>query len=174
MIYQILFYSCTKIVSWLPIILVRLSNDVHLNQRPHFQNSFFNFMSWNVNSLAEDNFNRVRHIEAQNSIFNYDLISFCETSLSDSIRLPETLLNGYTFVPANNLENTRHGRVGLFPANTRHGGVGHFYKYSLPVIVRNDLSFDESILVELKFASKKNNFLLFYIEVLHLILILLI
>ena len=40
--------------------------------------------------------------------------------------------------------------------------------------MRNDLSFNESILIELKFGSKKYKFLLFYIEVLHLILILLI
>ena len=31
------------------------------------------------------------------------------------------------------------------PANTRRGGVGHFYKNSLSVVIRNDLSFDESI-----------------------------
>ena len=37
---------------WLPIILINLSNDVHLNPGPQFQNNFFNFMSWNVNSLA--------------------------------------------------------------------------------------------------------------------------
>jgi len=47
-------------------------------------------MSWNVNSLAKDNFKRVRLIEAHNSIFNYDLISICETSLNDSVELPET------------------------------------------------------------------------------------
>ena len=99
-------------------------------------------MSWNVNSLAKDNFQRVRLIEAHNSIFNYDLISICDTLLSD-----------YTFVPANN------------PANSRNGGVGLFYKNSLPVIVRNDLSFDELIVVELKFGRKKY-FLLFYIELL--------
>ena len=57
------------------------------------------------------------------------------------------------------------------PANTRHGGVGLFYKSSLPVIVRNDLSFNESVVVELKFGRKK---VLFYIEVQHLIIILLI
>ena len=84
-------------------------------------------MSWNV-SLAKDNFQRVRLIEAHNSIFNYDLISICETSLNDSVELPDTLLNDYTFVPANN------------PVNTRNGGVGLFYKNSLPVLVRNDLS----------------------------------
>ena len=52
-------------------------------------------MSWNVNSLAKDDFQRVTLIEAHNSIFNYDLISICETSLNDSIELPETLLKEY-------------------------------------------------------------------------------
>ena len=96
-----------------------LSNDIHLNPGPHLQNNVFNFMSWNINSLAKDNFKRVRLIEAHNSIFNYDLISICETNLNDSVELPETLLDDYTFVPANK------------PGNTRHGGVGLFYKNSL-------------------------------------------
>ena len=51
------------------------------------------FMSWNVNSLAKDNSQRVRLIEVHNSIFNYDLISTCETDLNDSIQLPDILLN---------------------------------------------------------------------------------
>ena len=46
--------------------------------------------------------------------------------------------------------------------NTRNGGVGLFYKNSLPVIVRNDLSFDESIVVELKFGRKKIFFTVLY------------
>ena len=135
------------------MILIILSNDINLNPGPHHQNNPFNFMSWNVNSLAKNNFQRVRLIEAHNSIFNYDLISICETSLNDSVELPESLLNDYTFVPANN------------PVNTRNGGVGLFYENSLPVIVRNDLFFDESIVIELKFGRKKYS-LLFYIELL--------
>ena len=71
-------------------------------------------MSWNLNSLAKDNFQRVSLIEAHNSLFNYDLISICETCLNDSAELPETLLEEYTFVPANNSANTRRGGVGLF------------------------------------------------------------
>ena len=106
-------------------------------------------MSWNINSLAKDNNHRVRLIEAHNSIFNYDLIFICETSLNDSVELPETLLD-YTFVPANT------------PANTRHCGVGLFYKNSLPVIIRNDLSFDKSIVIELKFGRKKIFFTVLY------------
>ena len=70
---------------WLLILLIILSNDIHQNPGPPLHNSFFNFMSWNVNSIAKDNFERVRLIEAHNSIYNYDLISICETSLNDSI-----------------------------------------------------------------------------------------
>ena len=92
-------------------------------------------MSWNFNSIAKDDFQRVRLIETHNSIFNYDLISICETSLNDSIKLPDILLNDYTFVHSKN------------PTNNRHGGVGLFYKNSLPIKIRNDLSFDESIVI---------------------------
>ena len=97
-----------------------------------------------------NNFKRIRLIEAHNTLFNYDLISICETSLNDSVELPETLLDDYTFVPANN------------PANVRHGGVGLFFKNYLPVIIRNDLSFDESIVIELKFGRKKLFFTVLY------------
>ena len=104
---------------------------------PHpIHSVFFNFISWNVNSIAMDDFQRVR------SIFNCDLISICETSLNDSIKLPDILLNDYTFVHSKN------------PTNTRHGGVGLFYKNSLIIKIRNDLSFDGSIVIELNFGRK--------------------
>ena len=48
------------------------------------------------------------------------------------------------------------------PANTRYGGVGLFYKNSLPVIVRNELSLDESIVVELKFGRRNIFFTVLY------------
>ena len=100
-------------------------------------------MTWNVNSLAKDNFNRVDLIEADNCSFKYDLIAICETSLNDSVELPDILINDYSFVPSNN------------PTNTRHGEVGLFYKNSLPIKIRDDLSFEETIVVELKFGRKK-------------------
>ena len=130
---------------WYFQLVIYLSNDISKNPgpEPYFQNNFFNFMSWNLYSLAKDNFHRVSLIEAHKSFFNYDLISVSETSLNDSVELPEPLLNKYTFLPCNN------------PTNTRRGGVGLFYRNSLPVVFRNDLSFDESIVVELKFGRKK-------------------
>ena len=136
-----------QIIHWLLIILILLLNDIQLNSGPTSENELLKFMTWN---LAKDNFQRLNLIEATNSIFDYDLISINETSLNDTVELPETLLDDYTFVLANNT------------ANTRHGGVGLFYKNSLPVIVRNDLSFDESIVVELKFVRKKILFKILY------------
>ena len=112
---------------WYFQLVIYLSNDISKIPGPQFHNNFFNFMSWNLNSIAKDNFHRVSLIEAHNSIFHYDLISIYETCLNDSVELPETLL----------------------------GGAGLFYKNSLPVVIRNDLSFDESIVVELKFGRKK-------------------
>ena len=85
-------------------------------------------------------FTRVQLLEADHSIFKYDLISLCETSLNDSVKLPDSLLDNYTFVSRNSSNNTRHG------------GVGLFYKNSLPLVVRDDLGFDETIVVELKFG----------------------
>ena len=83
----------------------------------HFT-TVFSTLSCNVNSIAKNDFQRVPLIEAHNSIFNYDLISICETSLNDSIKLPDILLNDYTFVHSKNPINTRHGRVGLFYKNS--------------------------------------------------------
>ena len=69
-------------------------------------------MNLDANSSAKDNFQRVRLIKAPNAVFNYDLISICETSLNDTVELPETFLNDYTFTQANNPNNSRHGGVG--------------------------------------------------------------
>ena len=136
--------------NWLSILLILLSNDVQLNPGPPYNNNFLNFMSWNLNSLTKNNFERVHLLEAHNSLHEYDLISICETNLKDSLipQVPE--LNGYTFLSANH------------PGNTTHGGVGIFYKSSLPVTPRRDLSFSESIVLELNFGRKKIFFTVLY------------
>ena len=45
-----------NVTEWLHILLIILSNDIHLNPGPPFHNSCFTFMSWNVNSIAKENF----------------------------------------------------------------------------------------------------------------------
>ena len=76
-------------------------------------------------------------------MFNYDLVSICETNLNDTVDLPETLLNDYSFGTANH------------PLNRKHGGVDLFYKNSLPIKIRRDLSFEESVVAELRNGRKK-------------------
>ena len=150
----IVYISCnwfTKNVPlWVTFLLILLSNDVELNPGPLYHENFFTFMNWNLNSIVKNSFERIKLIEAHNSLFNYDLISLCETSLNDSVELPDPLLNEYTFISANH------------PDNVSHGGVGLFYKNSLPLKIRNDLSFNESLVVELNFGRKKIFFTVLY------------
>ena len=108
------------ITHWVISLKIVLSNDVDKNPGD-FVNNFFTFCNWNLNSLAKDNFYRTWLLEAHNSFHNYDIIFICETSLNDSVELPDTLLNDYPFVSANN------------PSNAKHDGVGIFYENSLPV-----------------------------------------
>ena len=86
--------------SWLSFLKILLSNDVELNPGD-FKNTFFSFCNWNINSLGKDNFQRVQLIEAHNSLYSYDLISLCETSLNDLVVIPDPLLHGYTFISKN-------------------------------------------------------------------------
>ena len=79
-----------------------------------------------------------------NPIDTIDFISICETSLNDTVELPHILLENDSFVSCNN------------PNNTRKGGVGLFYKNDLPSKIRNDLSFDDSIVVEIVIGRKTN------------------
>ena len=135
--------------SWLIFIRLILANDVELNPG-EFSNSFFTFCNWNVNSLAKNNFERVQLLEAHNALFNYDLISLCEVSLNSTVEIPVTLLENYTFISKNN------------PNDNKHGGVGLFYKNNLPLLVRNDLSFNETLVSELKFGNKRIFFTVIY------------
>ena len=138
-----------KIPSWFLILILLLSNDIELNPGPSAGNCL-TFMNWNLNSLGKDNFSRIQTIEAHNSLHNYDIISLCETSLTDETSSQVPVMTGYTYVPANH------------PDNVSRGGVGLFYKDTLPVSVRRDLSFNESIVLELKFPRKKIFFTVLY------------
>ena len=73
--------------------------------------NYFTFLNWNVNSLSKDNFDRVQLLEAHNSIYDYNLISICETSLNDTVEVPVELIKDYTFVQCNNPNNLNHGGI---------------------------------------------------------------
>ena len=118
---QILCLSITKEVPpWLSALLILISNDIEQNPGPGYHSNFFTFMNWNLNSLATNDFSRVQLIEAHNSLHNYDLISVCETSLTDSLVPNVPQIEGYTFEPANHPDNVTRGGAGIlqkFPPN---------------------------------------------------------
>ena len=137
-----------------------MSSDIETNPGPFpsgsrtpdggFRESFLSFCNWNINTLSKNDFHRVSLIEADNSIFKYDIISLCETSLNEVTEVPENILKGYRFFSLNH------------PSGDKKGGVGVFYKESLPLKIRHDLCFDECIVTELIFGRKKIFFTVLY------------
>ena len=115
-----------------------------------YNSGFLSFGNWNLNTLSKDDFHRISLLEANNTLFNYDIISLCETSLNDSLKVPENILNGYIYHGCNH------------PSGKKQGSVGIFYKSSLSLKIRNDLSFDECIVTELRFGRKKIFFTVLY------------
>ena len=126
-----------------------------INSDTGFNSGFLSFLNWNINTLGKDDFHRVSLIEAHNSVFNYDIISLCETSITDNITVPENILKGYHYYPCNH------------SSGEKKGGVGIFYKDSLQLKIRADLSFDECIVTELTFSRKKIFFTVLYRNPMH-------
>ena len=52
--------------------------------------------------------------EAHNSLFNYDIISLCETNLNDTIELPTNLFYGFKSIFSHHPSGNKHGGVALF------------------------------------------------------------
>ena len=61
----VLQICCHSLRNNLLIILILLSNDIQLNPGPTSENELLKFMTWNLNSFAKDNFQRLNLIEAQ-------------------------------------------------------------------------------------------------------------
>ena len=139
---------------WYFLLHVLLSSDVHPNPGPvdsnNFSGGFLSFCNWNLNTLSKDDFYRITLLEAHNTEHNYDIISLCETSLNDTLQVPENALPGYKFHSCNH------------PDGERNGGVGIFYKETLPLRIRQDLSFDECIVSEMIFGRKTIFFTVLY------------
>ena len=121
----------TKLVAlWYFSLLMTLSLDIHPNPgqeescKRDYKEGFLSFCNWNLNTLSKNDFYRVSLLEAHNLIFDYDIISLCETSLNDSFNPDDIKLPGYNFVPWN------------YPNGLQNGGVGIFYKDHLHLRIR--------------------------------------
>ena len=137
-------YPVETLTVWISLMHIALCPDIHPNPGPDhtniFAGGFLSFCNWNLNTLSKDDFYRITLLQAHNTDLNYDIISLCETSLDDEVQVPE--MPGYKFHSCNH------------PDGIRSGGVGMFYKESLPLKIREDLSFNESIVCELIFGHK--------------------
>ena len=135
---------------WYCQLLISLSNDISKIpgpscpiQSPGEATPYFSFCNWNLNTLSKDYFSRINILIAHSAIYKYDIISLCETRLGIDENVPENMLPGYIYHPCNH------------PSGEKKGGVGIFYKDTLPIKFRSDISFDECIVVELQFGRKK-------------------
>ena len=137
---------------WVCLMRLVVCPDIHPNPGPahsnNFTGGFLSFCNWNLNTLSKEDFYRITLLEAHNTQYNYDIISLCETSLDDATTVPD--MPGYKFHSCNH------------PDGNRSGGVGIFYKESLPLKIREDLSFSESIVCELIFGHKHIFFTVLY------------
>ena len=136
-------------------MVLLLSTDIEIQPGPSFNDSFFSFCNWNINTLSKNDFQRVSLLEAHNSIFKYDIISLCETSLNEATNVAENILKGYHFFSSNH------------PSGDKKGGVHIFYKESLTLKIRHDLSFEECIVTEPIFGHKKTFFAVLYRNPIH-------
>ena len=136
--------------NWVAFLVLIVSNDIELNPGDYLRNGFLSFCNWNINTLGKDNFQLASLIEAHNSLFNYEIICLCETSLNDSIIIPQKLIDNYKFISSNSSGGKKQGDVGIY------------YKESLPLKVRHDLDFAECIVTELSFVGKKIFFAVLY------------
>ena len=100
--------------------------NIHPNPGPAHLN---NFTGW-FSSFCNWNLN---------TLSKY-IISLSETSLDDTVEVPD--MPGYKY------NSCQH------PDGNRSGGVRIFYKESLPLKIRGDLSFNESIVCNLIFRDK--------------------
>ena len=106
-LHSALYLHFHKIPSWVLVLILLISHDIETNPGPQgfLNGNDLSFMNWNLNSLAKDNFSRIRMMETHNSLYNYDIISLCETSLTKDNSSDMLELQGYTYVPANHPDN---------------------------------------------------------------------
>ena len=109
--------------------LLLLSGDTEVNPGPK-RSSNIQFCYWNFNWLAAHDFIKVPLIEAFITTSNIDIVCLSETLLDSTISDDDVNMqvNRYSFLRAD------------LPNNVKRGGFCIYFKESLPLIIRNDLT----------------------------------
>ena len=110
-------------------LLLLLSGDIETNPGPK-RSSNIKFCHWNLNGLAAHEFIKVPSMEAFITSNNFDIVSLSEIFLDSTIPNDDVniQINGYSLLRADH------------PNNIKGGGVCIYFKESLPLIRRNDLT----------------------------------
>ena len=135
-------------------ILLVNSGDIETNPGPR-NFSPTKFCHWNLNGLAAHDFIKVRLIEAFVSTHSFDILCLSETFLDSTIDFNDENINsnGYSIIRADH------------PSNNKCGGVCIFFKQSLPLIRRDDLStMKEAIVTEISVKNQTCFFACFFLH----------
>ena len=125
-------------------ILLVNSGDIETNPGPR-KSSPIKFCHWNLISLAAHDFIKVPLTEAFITTHNFDILCLSETFSDSTIDLNDENINidGYSILRANH------------PSNNKRGGVCIYFKQSLPLIRRDDLStMQETIVTEVSVENE--------------------
>ena len=103
LVYLVIVWFCHYpyeiLAIWFLILRLILCPDINPNPGPvhpnNFSGGFLSFCNWNLNTLSKDEFSRITLLEAHNAEYDYDIISLCETSLSDAVQVLENGLPGW-------------------------------------------------------------------------------
>ena len=133
-------------------LLLLLSGDTETNPGPK-RSSNIKFCHWNLNGLAAHDFIKVPLVEAFITSNNFDLVCLSETFLDSTIPNDDVniQINGYSLLRADH------------PNNIKRGGVCIYFKESLPLIRRNDLTnIKDCIVTEINVNNEKCFFTCLY------------
>ena len=136
--------------------LLILSGSVERNPGPprasKNMNGRIRFAHWNVNSLLARNGDKIRQIEALQSVEKFDVFGLSETWLNDSVPTNDVSIEGFS----------KPFRSDCPEANDHpRGGVCLYFMNHIPIIQRKDLQIiNECIVAEIKLARNKKIFLI--------------
>ena len=124
--------------------LLIICGDVHVNPGPKNKDNL-SVAHWNLNSVSVHDFEKLRSLQAFNSVYQFDIICLSETFLDSSFSSDDIDLSieGYNIIRADH------------PVNIKRGGVCVYYRETLPLKVLNIYQLTECLVLEIVCENKK-------------------
>ena len=125
-------FTITYLINNFKHLLLLLSRDIETNPDPK-RSSNIKFCHWNLNGLTAHYFIRVPLVEAFITSNNFELVFLSKTFLGSTIPNDDAniQINGYSLLRTDHLNNIKRGRVCIY------------FKQSLPLLRRNDLTINQ-------------------------------